>query len=261
VPTAFRATQEHSRISKMSPEQDQGNVHWITLGDPYWWRLEHARRLGMQEVGGSILFSTATPRSVERNRSRSRRTVQQQPGQHAYRCPWARVMTSRRRNDDCTALLLLRRCLAGADHRRVGRRQLTGVHERAPGLRTLRLHQRSAGVPAIGLHDESGDLTVECKRQQPPEEWREYEPEDERDRRGGRNPLGVPSRRGIFRTIAAVHHQRDHAVVISLKRCFPSGDPPPVMLRRSIIWRRLPYAMIRILSTPRLVHRRLVPQL
>jgi hypothetical protein len=41
----------------------------------------------------------------------------------------------------------------------------------------------------------------------------------------------------------------------------PSGDPPPVMLRRSITWGHLAYAMIRILSPPRLVHRRLVLQL
>jgi hypothetical protein len=64
-------------------------------------------------------------------------------------------------------------------------------------------------------------------------------------------PVGVPSRKGILRTIAAVHHQRNQAVVTSLKSCFHSGDPPPAMLRRSSTWRRLPYAMIRILSPPR----------
>jgi hypothetical protein len=62
--------------------------------------------------------------------------------------------------------------------------------------------------------------------------------------------VGVPSRKGILRTTTAVHHQRNQAVVISLKRCFPSGDPPPAMLRRSNTWRRLAYAMIRILSPP-----------
>src|SRR5258708_3558580 len=65
--------------------------------------------------------------------------------------------------------------------------------------------------------------------------------------------IAVPSRKGILRTIAAVHHQGNQAVVTSLTRCFPSGDPPPAMLRRSNTWRRLAYAMIRILSPPRFV--------
>jgi hypothetical protein len=40
-------------------------------------------------------------------------------------------------------------------------------------------------------------------------------------------------REGNFSTIAAARRQRNQAVVISLKRCFPSGDPPPAMSRRS----------------------------
>jgi len=60
----------------------------------------------------------------------------------------------------------------------------------------------------------------------------------------------VPSRKGILRTIAAAHHPRNQAVVTSLKRYFPSGDPPPAMLRRSNTWLRPAYAIIRILSPP-----------
>jgi L-asparaginase len=41
---------------------------------------------------------------------------------------------------------------------------------------------------------------------------------------------GVPSRKKILRTIAAVQHQRNQAVVASPSAHFPTGNPPPAML-------------------------------
>ena len=61
---------------------------------------------------------------------------------------------------------------------------------------------------------------------------------------------GVPSRKGILRTIAAVHHQISQAVVISRKRDVAPKSPPPAICHWHFVPHLLGFFSLRVIGAP-----------